>query len=204
MEQIEEGLWHWSAVHPNHGQKVSSYAFAPGAALIDPLEADDGSSDLDDLAFEPEAIVLSCRHHRRSAADLRARFDATLHVPEAGMDEFRDDDGVRGYEGGDLITSGVLAIDIEALSADESALHLDAGPGALLIADSVMRDDFDGALGFVSDDLLGDDPDTVKREIRGQLSLVLANCPSFEHLLLAHGAPILGRGRAALEDFVGE
>jgi hypothetical protein len=203
MDQIEEGLWHWSAVHPNHGQRVSSHAFEPAKALIDPLEPGDGTNGLDDMAFEPDAIILSCRHHRRSATDLRDRFDAKVLVPEGGMREFRGEEGVRSYEGGDQIAEGILAIDIEALSQDETALHIDAGPGALLIADSVTREDFDGDLGFVSDELLGDDPDEVKREIRAQLGLVLESCPSFGHLLFAHGAPILGDGRQALERFVG-
>jgi hypothetical protein len=203
MDQIEEGLWHWSAVHPNHGMRVSSYAFERGKALIDPLLDGDDGAPLEELGFDPSAIILSCRHHRRSSADLRERFGAEIKVPLDGMREFRGEDGVTAYEGGDLVADGVLAIDIDALSADETALRLDAGPGALLIADSVMREDFDGPLGFVSDDLLGDDPDQVKRKIRGQLSRVLDDCPSFEHLLFAHGAPILGDGRKALEDFVG-
>ncbi|MDQ2675394.1 MAG: hypothetical protein M3Y34_01175 [Actinomycetota bacterium] len=202
MEEIEAGLWHWSAVHPNHGMRVSSHAFERGRALIDPLLPDD--SDPGGLPFEPESIILSCRHHRRSSEEVRTRFGAELRVPAGGIGEFRGEEGVRAYEGGDLVADGILAIDIEALSADETALHIDAGPGALLVADGLMRRDFDGEIGFVSDDLLGDDPEHVKREIIGQFARVLADCPPFEHLLFAHGAPIVGSGRTALEAFVGE
>jgi Metallo-beta-lactamase superfamily len=203
MEEIEQGLWHWSSIHPNHGMRVSSYAFERGKALIDPLLGEDGDGALDDLPFEPSAIILSCRHHRRSSADLRERFGAEILVPVDGWSEFRDEDGARSYDDGDAVVDGVIAIDIDALSADETALHLDAGPGALLIADGLMRDEYDGEIGFVSDELLGSDPDQVKSDIRAQFALVLESCPPFEHLLFAHGAPIVSDGREALEEFLG-
>jgi hypothetical protein len=204
MKQIEEGLWHWSAVHPNHGNRVSSHAYAPAGALIDPLAPEDGDGGLNGLGFEPTLIILSCRHHRRSSGELRDRFDAEILVPEDGMSEFRGDEGVRSYDDGELVANGILAIDIDALSPDETALHIEVGPGALLIADGIMRDDFDGPLGFVSDQLLGDEPDQVKQDIRAQFATVLESRPPFEHLLFAHGAPMLGDGRKALEEFVSD
>ena len=202
MERIEEGLWHWTATHPNHGQRVSSHAFEGARALIDPL-LEDGSGALDELPFEPSLIVLSCRHHRRSALDLAERLGCDVLVPEDGLHEFDDDAKVRGFDDGELLGDGLLAIDVDALSADESALHLDAGPGALLLADTVIREGFDGDLAFVPDELLGDDPEAVKRDIRAQLARIGREAPPFDHLLFAHGAPLLGEGRAALEAFTG-
>jgi hypothetical protein len=201
MQEIEAGLWHWSSVHPNHGQRVSSYAFEPARALIDAMVPDDEDS-LDELGFEPERIILSCRHHRRGSDELRERYGAELWVREEGAGEFDDVSGLRTFAGGDAIADGVLAIDVDALSADETALHLDVGPGALCVADGLMRNGFDGDIGFVPDNLLGEDPEGVKRDIRAQFALILETCPPFEHLLFAHGAPITGEGRAALERFL--
>lgn len=203
MREIDDGLWHWSTVHPNHGQRVSSYAFERGGALIDAMVPEAGTDELDALGFEPERIILTCRHHRRGSDELRERFGCELLVNDAGMEEFRGEDGVRGYEPGDQLADGILAIEIDALSPDETALHLDVGPGALSIADGIMRKDFDGELGFVPDDLLGDDPEAVKQDIRAQFAMVLAECLPFAHLLFAHGEPIAGDGRRALEEFLG-
>jgi hypothetical protein len=201
MDELDEGLWHWTAIHPNHGQRVSSYAYERGRALIDPLLGDEGVAPLDRLEPKPERIVLTCRHHWRSSGELAERFGCPVLCNEAGLHEFRDGREVAGFEPGDLLADGMLAVEIDALSPDETALHLDAGPGALVIADSVIRWDR-GGLGFVPDPLLGDDPDAVKRDIRAAFQLALENEPPFEYLLFAHGEPVLDGGRKALEDFV--
>jgi len=60
---------------------------------------------------------------------------------------------------------------------------------------------YDGALGFFSDSLLGDDPDAEKQRLREGFARLLDNV-DFDHLLLAHGTPIIGDGRAQLERFV--
>jgi hypothetical protein len=73
------------------------------------------------------------------------------------------------------------------------------GPGALAVADGVIRRD-DGALAFVSDALLGADPEAVKRGLAAAY-LSLAEQLAFDVLLLAHGAPWVGGARAALRDF---
>jgi hypothetical protein len=199
MRELADGLWHWTAIHPNHGQRVSSYAFAPARALIDPLLPEDGAEALDDL--RPELIVLSCRHHWRSSGELVERFGCRVLCNEEGLHEFADGRDVEGFEPGDLLASGVLAVGIDALSPDETAIHIDAGPGALLIADGVIRRDA-GELAFVSDFLLGDDPEQVKRDLRGAFQLVLEEGPPFEFVLFAHGEPYLEGGREALAAFV--
>jgi hypothetical protein len=52
----------------------------------------------------------------------------------------------------------------------------------------------------VPDSLLGDDPEDVKAGLRGSLEALLDR--DFDHLLLAHGEPVVGGGRAALREFV--
>ena len=54
-------------------------------------------------------------------------------------------------------------------------------------------------LRFFSDDLLGDDPETVKDGLRAGLRRLLER--DFRHVLFAHGDPIVGDGRERLERF---
>jgi len=73
-------------------------------------------------------------------------------------------------------------------------LHIDAGGVALLFADSLIHY---GEVGFVSDKLIGDDSELVKRRIRKRAAALLEK--DFEHLLIAHGDPLLGSGGEALQ-----
>jgi hypothetical protein len=57
-----------------------------------------------------------------------------------------------------------------------------------------------GAVGFVSDGLIGDEPEEVKRHIRKRCEALLTE--KFEHLLFAHGDPLLGSGLEALRGVV--
>jgi hypothetical protein len=48
--------------------------------------------------------------------------------------------------------------------------------------------------------LIGEDPETVKAKIRERCEVLLDE--RFEHLLFAHGDPLIGGGRPALQAFV--
>ena len=87
-----------------------------------------------------------------------------------------------------------------ALTPEDTAFRLQAGPGALLFADGLIRDG-DGALSFVPDSLMGDDPEEVKRGLLESLRALLEE--DFDALLFAHGEPLPSGGREALRDFVG-
>jgi len=76
---------------------------------------------------------------------------------------------------------------------DDTVLRIEAGGGALLFADSLIHY---GEVGFVPDHLIGDDPEGVKRQVRERAATLLEE--DFEHLLFAHGDPLVGRGREAL------
>ena len=56
------------------------------------------------------------------------------------------------------------------------------------------------ALGFFPDYLLGDDPEAEKQRLRDGFARLAAEV-DFDHLLLAHGTPILGDGRERLRRF---
>ena len=37
MQEIDEGLWYWTAIHPKIGWQVSSYYLSGERVLIDPV-----------------------------------------------------------------------------------------------------------------------------------------------------------------------
>lgn len=85
---------------------------------------------------------------------------------------------------------------MNSISPDDTVLRIEQGGGALLFADSVVNR---SSLGFVSDGLIGDDPEAVKTKILAHCKRLLDE--RFEHLLFAHGDPLVGGGRPALQAF---
>ena len=67
--------------------------------------------------------------------------------------------------------------------------------GVLAIGDALVR--WDGEIGFVPDYLLGDDPEAIKAGIRAAF-LRICDSSHFDHLLFAHGEPLIGGGKAQL------
>jgi hypothetical protein len=109
---------------------------------------------------------------------------------------------VGGFRPGDTLAPGVEARELGVICPDDTALHLDAGPGALLFADAVIRAgrDEDGGLTFVPERYIGDDPDLIKRGVRMACAR-LAEADDFDALLFAHGHPLPTGGRRALIQF---
>jgi len=203
MEEILAGVWHWSAPHPNlGGTRVSSYWLDDGGVLIDPLLSDEVKVDwFAQRPTPPSAIVLANRHHYRSSAALHERFRVQVHVPRPGLRAFTDWEPVVGYDPGDELPGGLQAIQVGALSPDDSGLLLGSAR-ALWLADTIVRTPHDptAKIGWVVDGLMDDPPDT-KRELLAAFSRILDSV-EFDHLLLAHGLPLIGDGRAELEELV--
>ena len=70
---------------------------------------------------------------------------------------------------------------------------------AIWCADGVVRSG-DGPLGFVPDSLMDDPPETKRRLLSAYDRLLGAL--DFDHVLLAHGGPVIGDGRAQLQDLI--
>ncbi len=198
MRELIPGLWHWSTEHPNLGQEVSSYYMAEAAAALDPMVPADGLAAFDGLPT-PRHVVLSCRHHDRDHAQFVEAFGAEFHVSEHGVGEYPGE-AVIAYSVGDPIVPGISAVANGPIAPDDMILRLDVDGGALLFADSLINSD--GQIGFVPDGLLGDDPDQVRRDITAALRPLLDQ--PFEHLLFAHGDPVVGGGRDTLAAFVAQ
>ncbi len=203
MEEALPGVFHWTAVHPSIHTDVSSYWLDQHGVLFDPLvPRRDGLDWFAARTVEPRAILLSNRHHYRQSDRFAARFGCPVLCNRLGLHEFADGRAVEGFDVGERLPGDVLACELDAICPDDTALLVEAA-GAVVIADAVVRGGAygtGGPLGFVPDALM-DDPPATKRRLLDACARLLAE-HDFEHLLLAHGGPVIGDGRALLEDLV--
>jgi hypothetical protein len=197
MREVIDGVYHWTAVHPNTGMEASSYYVEPARTLIDPMAPDEVVEWLSGLAERPERIVLTNRHHYRDSDRLRSEFGCPVLCQRAGLHEFEGGPDVDGFAFGDDLAPGVKALEVGILCEEETALHIDSGSGGLSFADGVINY---GRLGFFSDGLLGQDPELVKSGLRDAYARLLDR--RFDALLFAHGDPIPDGGKDALREFV--
>lgn len=192
MDEILPGLFHWKAVHPRIKVEVGCHFVAGSGTIIDPLPPAEGLEWFEGRGVE--RIVLSNRHHLRDAPRIAERFGCPILCHEAGLHEFEDGPEVDGFAFGDRLAPDVVALEMDAICPEDTVLRIEAGRGALLFADSLIRY---GQVGFVSDKLIGDDPEGVKRRIRQRSAALLEQ--DADNLLFAHGDPLIGGGREALE-----
>jgi hypothetical protein len=191
MEEVLPGVHHWTAEHPRIHARVSSHFLTGSATLIDPLLPDGGMEWLED--HPPQRIVLSNRHHLRHSEHIAEAFGCPILCHESGLHEFEGGPAVEGFAFGDRLADDVVAVEMDAICPDDTVLEVEAGDGALLFADSLIHHD---EVRFVSDGLIGDDPESVKATIRERArSLLDRPC---ENLLFAHGDPMIGGGAEAL------
>jgi hypothetical protein len=197
MREIAPGIWHWTALHEGIGLDVSSYYVEPAQALIDPMVPAEGLEWFADRRIS--RILLTNRHHYRHCDRFVEALGATVHCSLPGLHEFEGSGrNVEAFAFGDEVAPGITALEVGAICPDESALHIRLGSGALACADGVVRFGESG-LGFVPDQFMGEDAETVKRGLRDAYARMLEL--EFDALLLAHGDPLVGGGKAALRDF---
>ena len=109
MRELQTGIWHWHAPHPEwEGPEVSSYAIDDGQRLLlfDPIAT---PTLVDELAAgRTPVVVLTSPWHERDARDVVARLGAHVYVPppEAGSN-----DPIHGetFVSGDRLPVGVEA-----------------------------------------------------------------------------------------------
>ncbi len=186
-------------MHPSIHTEVSSYWLEEHGVLFDPLvPEDEGLAWFASRARAPVAILLSNRLHYRHSD----RFGCPVLCNRLGLHAFSDGRAVEGFDVGDALPGGVLACELDAICPDDTALYLPQ-LRAVVIADGVVRGGPYGAsgpLGFVPDSLM-EDPPATKRGLLDACARLLAEC-DFDHLLLAHGGPVIGDGRELLQELV--
>jgi len=200
MEELLPGIYHWRVPHPDIHIEVDSYYIAnlEPAFLIDPLVPQEGI-DWFKTRPVPKHIYLTNRLHDRHCRQFMNAFDATVSCHEAGLHEFADSNlNITAFRFGDELPGGVRALEVGVLCPEETALLIPISGGVLSIGDAVICED--GELGFVDDELIGDDPPAIKRGLKAML-LRICQLETFDHLLFAHGDPIIGGGKEALRTF---
>ncbi len=199
MQEILPGVFHWTTFHEGIRAVVHSYylAAATPAVLIDPRVPKEGLKWFANRP-RPAHVYLTNRLHYRHSDRFSKEFGATVWCHRAGLHHFDETRPVSGFRHGDELPGGIAALEVGVLCPEETALYWPRQGGVLSIGDAIIRDD--GALGFVPDELMGDDPAGVKRGLRKVFARHLAR--EFDTLLFAHGEPWIGHGKAALAGFL--
>ena len=218
VRELDPGLWHWEAPHPEWessepwGPEVSSYALDDGERLLlfDPLAVPE---DLESRIGEREtAIILTAPWHERdsqslverhglhvytpppdSAEDLMEQFGITAEQAGEGSPDVRwllNDypDRAHPYRAGDSLPSGIQAF--PGHKPNDVALWLPV-QRAVIVGDTLM--DFGTGL-HVNERWLQFRPGLTREHVAEGLRPLL-ELP-VEHVLPVHGEPA---DRAALE-----
>lgn len=189
MDEIGPGVWHWTAFRETIGNRVSSYYLAEERVAIDPMLPPERPD-----WFQPEHVLLTCRHHDRQAWEL----GCPVWVHTRGAYELEGRGEVQTYGWGDELPGGVVAQEIGSLSPDETALY-SAARRAIAVGDGAVRWEKDAPLAFVSDRFM-DDPEADKAGLRAAFQQLLEL--DFDLLLLGHGEPAVGDAKEQVQAFV--
>jgi hypothetical protein len=193
IHEVLPGVLHWTARHPSAGIESASHLLVEAGVLLDPIVPPEGIEWFDDRTVNE--ILLTNRHHTRSAFEIQDRLRVPVRAPRTGMHDLPAD-RVDPYDFGDALVAGIRPYAISETWPDETALHI-PGVRAVAIADGCHN--YDG-LGFFPDHLLGDDPEAEKQRLRDGFAALVEKI-DFDNVLFAHGAPIIGDGREALRRF---
>lgn len=194
MREIFPGVFHWTTFHEPIHARVSSYYVQPAGVVIDPKVPEEG---IEAFPEEPQSVLLTSGHHHRDAQQLADTFGIPIRVSGEAADYLGGRLSVEVFGHGEQVAPGITAVHIDVLSDDEGAFHIAVAEGALAFADGLIR--YGGRLGFVRDELIGDDPERVKAGLKEAFRGLLDR--DFENLLFAHGDPLIGGGKEALREF---
>jgi glyoxylase-like metal-dependent hydrolase (beta-lactamase superfamily II) len=194
VREVQPGLWHWEARHPDWtpeagehgwGPEVSSYAIDDGERLllIDPIAL---PSLVDELAAGREpAVVLTCPWHRRDVENVVKRLGAAVFVPPPDEGDPSPVDG-HVFRAGERLPVGVAAF--PGMEPNDLVLWVE-NRRALAVGDTLI--DRGKGLEFPTDWAnKGVPPEQILESLRPLLDLPV------EVVLPTHGAPT---DRAALE-----
>jgi hypothetical protein len=211
MEKLTDGLWRWTARHPEwhpgeFGAEVACFAAQAGdtTLLIDPLlpeeEADAGPVvDAIDTALRDRlAILITIPYHVRSSEELWRRYrnqaNTTIHGHRACAKRLTDESAFRPIDPGEELPGGVTAHTIGKPRRYETPLHVPSHE-ALVFGDAIAETG--GRLVMWAMDRVDEKVAAFYRErfapsVRPLLEL------GAENVLVTHGAPVMGGGTEAL------
>lgn len=199
VNEIARGLHYWTAAHPawhaaaEWPEQVGCVCYeTPGAAvLIDPLvpaEEDREANRMLDEWVERcggAAVLLTAPWHQRSAPAVAARYGVTVWAAETARQRLSFPtqsgplpDGVEVFVPGGSAEEGQVAFYLRQ-------------PRALVVAEFFIS--ADGGLEVLHSPAERD-PEAFRKSLRPLLELPV------EHVLVAHGEPVLHRGRERMRE----
>jgi hypothetical protein len=208
MERLTDGLWRWSARHPEwhpgeFGAEVASFAAQAGddTLLIDPLlppEPDEVLRTIDGALGARLAILITIPYHVRSAEQLWRRYrgdaETTIHGHPAAAKRLDDRSAFREIEPGATLPGGATAHAIGKPRRYETPLHLPSHH-ALVFGDAVAE--VDGRLVVWTSTKVDAKVERFHRE-RFNPTLEPLLELDFDTVLVTHGEPLLSGGKRAL------
>jgi hypothetical protein len=209
MEELTEGLWRWTARHPewhpgDFGAEVASFALQAGddTLLIDPLlppEPEQVLETIEGTLGDRLAILITIPYHVRSAEELWQRYrgdaETTIHGHRAAAKRLDDRSAFREIEPGVPLPAGVTAHSIGKPRRYEMPLHAPSH-GALVFGDAVAE--ADGRLVVWATDKVDAKVERFYRE-RFNPTLEPLLELDFDRVLVTHGQPVMSGGKRALQ-----
>jgi hypothetical protein len=207
-EQLADGLWRWTARHPEwhpgeFGSEVASFALRAGdeTVLIDPLLPPEPDAVLDLIETELGerlAILITIPYHVRSSEQIRRRFrgqvETTIWGHSACRKRLSEGAGFHAFEPGDALPGGATAHRIGKPRRHEMPLHLPSHR-ALAFGDALAE--VDGELRVWSDRRIDDEVSAFYHE-RFNPTLEPLLELDVGRVLVTHGQPVLEGGREQL------
>jgi hypothetical protein len=209
MQKLTEGLWRWTARHPEwhpgeFGAEVACFAAQAGdtTLLIDPLLPPDPEPVLEtiDAALTGRlAILITIPYHVRSSEELWRRYrkdgETTIHGHRACAKRLADESAFRVIEPGTPLPGGVTAHTIGKPRRYEMPLHLPSHE-ALVFGDAVAETN--GRLVVWATDKVDTKVERFYSERFNPTLKPLLELP-FDAVLPTHGQPVLTKGKHALK-----
>ena len=209
MQRLGEGLWRWTARHPEwhpgeFGAEVACFAAQAGdtTLLIDPLLPPDPEPVLqaiDETVTDRLAILITIPYHVRSSEELWRQYrkdaETTIHGHRACTKRLKDESAFREIEPGTPLPGGVTAHTIGKPRRYEMPLHVPSND-ALVFGDAVAETN--GRLVVWATDKVDAKVERFYRERFNPTLKPLLELP-FDAVLPTHGQPLLSNGKAALK-----
>ncbi|HEY2869255.1 MAG TPA: hypothetical protein VGJ11_07085 [Gaiellales bacterium] len=204
MQQIADGIWSWTARHPEwhpgvFGARVVSFAL-PGngrTVLIDPLAPhdDDGFwTRLDGVVTGPVIVLITIGYHVRSAEAVCSRYSGTTVWGHANAGRRLADRSAFHELAPDSAPAGVRAYHIGKPRRAELPVLIESH-AALAFGDAIVGTD-DGLRMWCNEPL--NERRRAFYADRFAPTVVPILAEPFEHVLMTHGPSAIGDGREAL------
>lgn len=210
MEKLTDGLWRWTARHPEwhpgaFGAEVACFAAQAGdtTLLIDPLlppEPGPVLEAVDGTLGRRLAILITIPYHVRSSEELWKRYrkdaETTIHGHPACAKRLKNSSAFHAFDIGEELPGGVTAHRIGKPRRYETPLHLPSHQ-ALAFGDAVAE--WQGKLRVWATDKIDAKVERFYRE-RFNPTLEPLLDLDFDAVLPTHGEPVLENGKRALRN----